>query len=127
MDNVNDDLATLTSQEKRAILAQLLAKRAAQPVTAAASFAQERMWVVEHLNPGSAVLHLPMTLRLKGVLDGAALARALDEIVMRHGVLRTAFMEINGQPTQVITPNLTCPLTGGRCHAPGAGGLPGRG
>jgi amino acid adenylation domain-containing protein len=68
------------------------------------SFAQERLWFVDQLEPGSTVYSIPMAWRLGGALDGAALGRALGEIVRRHEALRTVFGEVDGAPVQVIAP-----------------------
>ena len=68
------------------------------------SFAQERLWFIDRLDPGSAIYNMPMAWRLRGVLDVAALERALGEIVRRHEVLRTVFAEADGSPVQVIAP-----------------------
>ncbi|HEX2077170.1 MAG TPA: amino acid adenylation domain-containing protein, partial [Longimicrobium sp.] len=68
------------------------------------SFAQERLWFIDRLEPGSAVYNIPMAWRLGGALDQAALERALGEIVRRHEALRTVFREADGSPVQVIAP-----------------------
>ncbi|HEY7768488.1 amino acid adenylation domain-containing protein [Longimicrobium sp.] len=68
------------------------------------SFAQERLWFMDRMEPGSAVYNIPGAHRLGGALDGAALERALGEIVRRHEVLRTTFEEVDGAPVQVIAP-----------------------
>ncbi|HVG43861.1 MAG TPA: amino acid adenylation domain-containing protein, partial [Longimicrobium sp.] len=68
------------------------------------SFAQERLWFIDRLEPGSAVYNMPMAWRLGGALDEAALERSLSEIVRRHEALRTTFGEVDGSPVQVITP-----------------------
>ena len=68
------------------------------------SFAQERLWFIDRLEPGSAVYNIPMAWRLGGALDRAALERALGEIVRRHEALRTVFAEVDGSPVQVIAP-----------------------
>jgi amino acid adenylation domain-containing protein len=68
------------------------------------SFAQERLWFIDRLEPGSATYNIPAALRLAGALDEAALERALGEIVRRHEALRTVFTEVDGSPVQVITP-----------------------
>ncbi|HEX9938624.1 MAG TPA: amino acid adenylation domain-containing protein, partial [Longimicrobium sp.] len=68
------------------------------------SFAQERLWFIDRLEPESAVYNIPVAWRLEGALDGAALERALGEIVRRHEALRTVFAEVNGSPVQVIAP-----------------------
>ncbi len=68
------------------------------------SFAQERLWFIDQLEPGSAVYNIPMAWRLGGALDRAALERALGEIVRRHEALRTTFKEVEGSPVQVVAP-----------------------
>ncbi|HEX2076750.1 MAG TPA: amino acid adenylation domain-containing protein [Longimicrobium sp.] len=68
------------------------------------SFAQERLWFIDRLEPGSTAYSIPVTWRLSGALDAPALERSLSEIVRRHESLRTVFREVNGGPAQVITP-----------------------
>jgi amino acid adenylation domain-containing protein len=68
------------------------------------SFAQERLWFIDRLEPGSAVYNIPVAWRLGGALDVDALERSLGEIVRRHEALRTVFAEADGSPVQVITP-----------------------
>ncbi|HEX7240317.1 MAG TPA: condensation domain-containing protein, partial [Longimicrobiaceae bacterium] len=68
------------------------------------SFAQERLWFIDRLEPGSAVYNIPVAWRLGGELDVEALERALGEIVRRHETLRTTFAEVDGSPVQVIAP-----------------------
>jgi amino acid adenylation domain-containing protein/FkbH-like protein len=66
------------------------------------SFAQQRLWFLDHLEGAGAAYHKPNGLRLKGVLDRAALVRALDRIVARHEALRTTFVMRDGEPAQQI-------------------------
>ncbi len=66
------------------------------------SFAQERLWFLDQLAPGSTTYNVPMSLRLAGRLDAPALSRALSEIVRRHEVLRTTFAAVGGKPVQVV-------------------------
>ncbi|HKH49923.1 MAG TPA: amino acid adenylation domain-containing protein [Thermoanaerobaculia bacterium] len=68
------------------------------------SFAQERIWFLEQLQPGSTAYHLPAALDLRGMLDAQALAAALGEILRRHEALRTVFREEGGKPVQEILP-----------------------
>ncbi|HEU4562037.1 MAG TPA: amino acid adenylation domain-containing protein, partial [Longimicrobium sp.] len=68
------------------------------------SFAQERLWFLDRLEPGSATYNMPQARRLGGALDETALQRSLSEIVRRHQALRTTFTEVDGSPVQVITP-----------------------
>ncbi|HEU4880686.1 MAG TPA: condensation domain-containing protein, partial [Longimicrobium sp.] len=68
------------------------------------SFAQERLWFLDRLEPGSTTYNIPVAWRLGGALDEAALERSLGEIVRRHDSLRTVFAQADGQPVQVIVP-----------------------
>ncbi|HVG44171.1 MAG TPA: condensation domain-containing protein, partial [Longimicrobium sp.] len=68
------------------------------------SFAQERLWFLDRLDPGSATYNTEWSLRLQGALDIGALERSLGEIVRRHEALRTIFAEVDGSPVQVIVP-----------------------
>jgi amino acid adenylation domain-containing protein len=69
-----------------------------------ASFAQQRLWFIEQLQPGNPTYHLAAAARLTGRLDARALEAALTEIVCRHEVLRTTFAEVDGRPVQVVNP-----------------------
>jgi amino acid adenylation domain-containing protein len=66
------------------------------------SFAQERLWFLDRLEPGSARYNVASALRLEGALDAGALERALREVVRRHEVLRTTFALQDGEPVQVV-------------------------
>jgi amino acid adenylation domain-containing protein len=68
------------------------------------SFAQERLWFLDQLQPGSAQYNLPLALRLSGPLDPAALAWTLGQVERRHEALRTVFAAVEGAPVQVIRP-----------------------
>jgi amino acid adenylation domain-containing protein len=68
------------------------------------SFAQQRLWFLDHLEPGNRAFNIAGGLRLEGSLDTRALRWALDEIVRRHEVLRTRFVTVKGSPVQVIDP-----------------------
>ncbi len=69
------------------------------------SFAQERLWFVDQLEPGSAAYNLPGALRLRGALDVSAFAAAVGEVARRHEALRTVFARsASGTPVQVVRP-----------------------
>ncbi|HVT17886.1 MAG TPA: non-ribosomal peptide synthase/polyketide synthase [Thermoanaerobaculia bacterium] len=76
--------------------------RAPRDREAPLSFAQQRLWLLDQLAPGSCVYNLPAALRMTGPLDPAALAAAASEIVRRHEVLRTSFPAVDGTPVQRI-------------------------
>src|SRR5262245_50374372 len=66
------------------------------------SFAQQRLWFVEQLEPGNAAYNMPLVARLTGALNVSAFQRALDAVVNRHESLRTRFVCVNGHATQVV-------------------------
>jgi amino acid adenylation domain-containing protein len=74
------------------------------------SFAQQRLWLLDRLDPGNISYNSSATVRLVGSLHVEALEQAFNEIVRRHEVLRTTFYEIDGQPFQAIAPSLTITL-----------------
>ena len=102
------------SPEKQALLAMLLASKGVDctaptkiPVRTdsprrAVSFAQERMWFLEQLHPGTATYNMPMTYRLDGRLDLAALRSSLNAIICRHAVLRTCFEQVDEVLQQLV-------------------------
>ncbi|MEV1178600.1 amino acid adenylation domain-containing protein, partial [Nonomuraea sp. NPDC049784] len=68
------------------------------------SFAQQRLWFLDQLEPGSADYNVPIALRMSGPLDVAALRAALDAVVERHEVLRTRLVAVDGVAHQVVDP-----------------------
>jgi amino acid adenylation domain-containing protein len=74
------------------------------------SFAQQRLWFLDRLQPGSPVYNVSSGVRLGGQLDYRALARTLDAVVRRHEVLRTSFPVVEGEPAQRIAPALHVPM-----------------
>src|SRR5262249_37797376 len=73
------------------------------------SSAQQRLWFIDQLEPGSPSYNVPSAIRLGGRLDVAALAASVDAIVRRHEVLRTTFVAADGRPMQRIHPALLVP------------------
>jgi natural product biosynthesis luciferase-like monooxygenase protein/amino acid adenylation domain-containing protein/non-ribosomal peptide synthase protein (TIGR01720 family)/FkbM family methyltransferase len=70
------------------------------------SFGQQRVWFLDRLEGDPSAYHLPVGVRLTGILDAAALERSLAEVVRRHESLRTSFPEMAGRPVQVVSPSL---------------------
>lgn len=66
------------------------------------SFAQQRLWFINQLEPDNYSYNIPEAVRLKGVLKVSALMRALMEIVRRHESFRTTFSMVRGRPVQQI-------------------------
>lgn len=68
------------------------------------SFAQQRLWLLDQLDPGTSVYNVPLALHLSGQLTVGALGQAIAEVVKRHEALRTAFVATDGVPSQKIMP-----------------------
>ncbi|MGV9666679.1 amino acid adenylation domain-containing protein [Nocardia niigatensis] len=66
------------------------------------SYAQQRMWFLNRLEPGSAAYSIPIVLRLSGELDLDALRAAAADVLNRHEVLRTVYPYAEGEPSQVV-------------------------
>ena len=115
-----EDLPELTP-EQRALLILRLRKKAASaaeqqgaeappivPVSRGRnlplSFAQQRLWFLDQLEPNNSFYNIPLAVRLRGALDTAALERGFSELVRRHESLRTTFVVDEGEPAQVIAP-----------------------
>ena len=75
------------------------------------SYAQQRLWFLDRLEPGRAAYNVAAGLRLYGPLDVALLRHVLDEIVRRHEVLRTRSELLDGEPIQVASNEAVWPLT----------------
>jgi amino acid adenylation domain-containing protein len=75
------------------------------------SLAQERLWFLEQLDPGSAAYNMGGAIRLTGRLDIGALERALNLVIARHESLRTAFQTLGGKPVQVIAAHQPVSIT----------------
>ena len=114
-------IANLSPEEREFLLQRLRQKRKnASPTkikpqsrdshTFPLSFAQQRLWFLEQLEPGSPFYNQPAAVRLTGALNLAVLEQSFNEIVRRHEILRTTFFMVEGQPVQAIAPTLTLTL-----------------
>ncbi|HZF08651.1 MAG TPA: amino acid adenylation domain-containing protein [Thermoanaerobaculia bacterium] len=74
------------------------------------SSAQQRLWFLDQLKPGTSLYNMPVALRVEGPLRRAVLALCLEEIVRRHEALRTVFVAQEGGPAQWIQPATAFPL-----------------
>ncbi len=68
------------------------------------SFAQQRLWFLQQLEPASTAYNLHGSMHLRGALDLEALRWSFDEVVRRHETLRTVFRQQDGEPVQVVLP-----------------------
>src|SRR5215813_12705730 len=101
------DAPNQSSTNKRALLARLLEEKAQQATRAPLSFAQQRLWILDQLDNGSAAYNISRAVRLEGDLDLQALRKALNEVVARHKSLRTNFVVVDSEPVQQVSPSLT--------------------
>lgn len=74
------------------------------------SFAQQRLWLLDRLEPGTALYNSPGAIRIDGALDADRLEQALQLVIDRHETLRTMFIENGGIVAQAILPQLAIPL-----------------
>src|SRR5262249_31214530 len=74
------------------------------------SFAQERIWFLEQLTVGSPAYNVVDVIRFEGECDAERMRRSIQALVKRHESLRTVFESGDGQPTQVVLPELNIAL-----------------
>jgi amino acid adenylation domain-containing protein len=70
------------------------------------SFAQQRLWFLDQLQPGSPLYNIPGSFYIQGRLDVAALQNSINDLALRHEPLRTTFAVYAEQPVQIIAPTL---------------------
>ena len=75
------------------------------------SFGQERLWHIDSLNPENTVHNLHVDYQLDGELDITSLEKSIQGIINRHEILRSSFPFVDGQPVQVIAPEIKFKLT----------------
>src|ERR1700730_12481503 len=113
MENLDQQIANL-SPAKRALLELRLKNkerdisvspaiiRRSEREAAVLSFSQQRLWLLDQLEPGNAFYNIPRAIRMGGVLNIEALNRTLGTIIWRHESLRTTFSYQDGSPVQTI-------------------------
>lgn len=113
MDKLTNRLEAL-SPAKRAALEKALIARGARRASAeripkapakraeTLSFAEQRLWLLDQIEPNHPFYNMPLAARLEGPLDQAAFSRALQQIVDRHETLRYAYKLVDGQPRRKV-------------------------
>ncbi len=114
---LSDRIANLSAEKRAILLSRLknieadkvktIPKRTSAIKTIPLSYAQERLWFLSQLEPDTAVYNEAGAVELNGKLDDHALKQSLNEIVKRHEILRTRFVNINGNVQQCILSKLS--------------------
>jgi amino acid adenylation domain-containing protein len=98
--------ANVTSHQlavKRELLAAVLRKKArTQTISVPLSYGQKALWFLYRSAPDSAAYHVSFSARIRSALDVAALHRAFQKLINRHGSLRAVFTLRDGEPVQEI-------------------------
>ncbi len=103
-------MSEMSRAEKLALLARLARQKERAARVFPLSFAQQRLWFLDRLEPGNNTHNVFRALHWSGPLDAGALRRAVAEIVRRHEALRTVFPEVDGDPGQRVVPAVAFPL-----------------
>jgi NRPS condensation-like uncharacterized protein len=106
MNKTFDEISQLSTVKKRELLAQILEKQAIKPQYFPLSYAQQRLWFVEQIQPGNSNYNILLGIRITGDLNLICLEKSFQQIVARHEILRTSFIAVKGEPQQVIYPHL---------------------
>ncbi len=110
MSEVLEAKPEMSRAEKLALIARLARQKERAERAFPLSFAQQRLWFLDRLEPGNHTHNVFRALQWSGPLDSDALRRALAEIVRRHEALRTVFPEVDGEPRQRVVPAADFPL-----------------
>ena len=104
------------SAERKALLALLAERhrhgipRAERSADLLASFAQQRLWFIDRLQPGNPAYNCPIAIRLRGPLRVEALHASINDLIERHEVLRTTFSMRDAEVLQHIHPRVRIEL-----------------
>ena len=66
------------------------------------SYAQERLWFLDQLHPGSTAYTVAIGTGFSGALDVDVMRASFNELIRRHESLRTTFAALEGEPVQII-------------------------
>ncbi|MEO5574486.1 MAG: condensation domain-containing protein, partial [Gammaproteobacteria bacterium] len=121
MTDLNQHIAHLSAEQRALLATRIQDKKAAanskqtiarlprvgRTYSFPMSFAQQRLWFLDQLEPGSTSYNTPRAIRLDGCLQIKPLQRAIMDIVARHETLRTRFITQDGEPLQLIIPDIS--------------------
>ncbi len=106
--NRKTELIEFLSQAKKAHQEPIPRIPRDQPL--ALSFAQQRLWFLNQLEPDNSSYNMPTAIRIQGKLDLEVLKKTFSEIICRHEILRTTYREDDETPLQIIPPATDWPL-----------------
>ena len=95
--NGKEPLATAFSTDDLDLKRTVAPRRRTDVQRLPLSYAQQRLWFLEQMEPGSAIYNMPFALRVSGELAIGVLEATLREVIRRHEVLRTRFELIDGE------------------------------
>src|ERR1017187_2320236 len=103
MSSTSQQIADLSPGEKRALLAELLRKKAGQSASShPLSYNQQGIWFLYQLAPESSIYNVNFAARISADIDVPAIRRAFQTLIDRHPVLRTTFPVHFGKPIQRV-------------------------
>jgi amino acid adenylation domain-containing protein len=113
----------IRGQAKAAVPAHAIRPMGGGPVFPM-SLAQERLWVLDQMEPGNPFYNIPMGCLISARVDVPTLERALTEIVTRHQALRTVYRLVDGEPRQIVLPPHPVPVNLHDMRGPGGAPAP---
>lgn len=105
-----NELTRLSLAEKRQIVSALLQSSFNAPRSFPLSYAQEQLWFMDKLQPGSPLYNIPLYIPFQRSLDIATLKNALETLTRRHDMLRVHFDTVRDEPVQIVEPEVTVHL-----------------
>jgi len=93
---------SIPQRQKQGVKAVSQPERNAPPL----SFAQQRLWFLDHLYPNTSIYNVRLAIRLSGILHKKALQQAFNTLVQRHETLRTTFTAPHGLAVQIVAPEM---------------------
>ncbi len=121
MKSLTERFASLSPKQRRVLERRLverglassdlpIPRRTEDTDTFPLSFAQERQWFLDQLDPGTPAYNIPTAVPMTGRRDAAILERCFNAVVQRHEALRTTFRLVGGEPVQTVAAELYLPL-----------------
>jgi amino acid adenylation domain-containing protein/FkbH-like protein len=102
MSSILNSTTSNGARSRRELLEERLRQAATEPEAIPLSFAQQRLWVLDQLEPNSPLYNVPLLVQMNGALNVAALQDALHVLVSRHEILRTRFPCTEERPVQIV-------------------------